>query len=31
MPPRKLYLSDVSGEKWALVAPYLTLLPEDAR
>jgi len=28
--PRKSYPSDVSDEEWALVAPYLTLLPEDA-
>ena len=27
---RKPYLSDVSDEEWALVAPYLALLPEDA-
>lgn len=27
---RKAYPSDVSDEEWALVAPYLTLLPEDA-
>ena len=27
---RKPYLSDVSDEEWALVAPYLTLLAEDA-
>jgi transposase len=27
---RKPYASDVSDEEWALVAPYLTLLPEDA-
>ncbi|GEO17629.1 hypothetical protein MAE02_53250 [Microvirga aerophila] len=27
---RKPYPSDVSDEEWALVAPYLTLLPEDA-
>jgi transposase len=27
---RKPYPSDVSDEKWALVAPYLTLLPEEA-
>lgn len=26
---RKPYLSDVSDEEWALVAPYLTLLAED--
>jgi transposase len=31
MPSRKPYPSDVSDEEWALVAPYLTLLPEDAR
>jgi transposase len=28
---RKPYPSDVSDEEWALVAPYLTLLPEDSR
>ena len=27
---RKPYLSDVSDEEWALVAPYLALLPENA-
>jgi len=27
---RKAYPSDVSDDEWALVAPYLTLLPEDA-
>ena len=27
---RKPYPSDVSDDEWALVAPYLTLLPEDA-
>src|SRR5688572_23662687 len=27
---RKPYPSDVSEEEWALVAPYLTLLPEAA-
>ena len=27
---RKPYPSDVCDEEWALVAPYLTLLPEDA-
>ena len=27
---RKLYPSDVSNDEWALVAPYLTLLPESA-
>jgi hypothetical protein len=26
----KTYPSDVSDEEWALVAPYLSLLPEDA-
>jgi transposase len=31
MPARKPYPSDVSDEEWVLVAPYLTLLPEDAR
>ena len=29
-PARKPYPSDVSDEEWALVAPCLTLLPEDA-
>src|SRR5919199_6828206 len=29
-PSRKPYPSDVSDDEWALVAPYLTLLPEDA-
>src|SRR5438270_7428818 len=29
-PARKPYPSDVSDEEWALVAPYLTLLREDA-
>jgi transposase len=28
--PRKPYPSDVSDEEWALVAPYLPLLPEEA-
>jgi transposase len=28
---RKAYPSDVSDEEWALVAPYLTLMTEDAR
>jgi transposase len=28
MTARKPYPSDVSDEEWALVAPYLTLLPE---
>ena len=27
---RKPYPSDVSEDEWALVAPYLTLLPEEA-
>ncbi len=27
---RKAYLSDVSDEEWAFVAPYLTLMKEDA-
>ena len=27
---RKPYPSDVTDEEWALVAPYLTLLPETA-
>ena len=27
---RKSYPSDVSDDEWALVAPYLTLLPENA-
>jgi transposase len=27
---RKSYPSDVSGDEWALVVPYLTLLPEEA-
>ena len=31
MDARKLYSSDVSDDEWALVAPYLTLLPETAR
>lgn len=30
MRARKPYPSNVSDEEWALVAPYLTLLPEDA-
>jgi transposase len=30
MPARKPCPSDVSDEEWALVAPYLTLLPEGA-
>ena len=29
-PTRKPYSSDVSDEEWALVAPYLALLPEEA-
>src|SRR5215208_3394037 len=28
--PRKPYPSDVSDEEWAFVAPYLTLMAEDA-
>jgi transposase len=28
--PRKTYPSDVNDEEWALVAPYLTLMTEDA-
>ncbi len=31
MSSRKPYPSDVSDDEWALVAPYLTLLSEDAR
>jgi transposase len=31
MSTRKPYPSDVSDDEWALVAPYLALLPEDAR
>jgi hypothetical protein len=31
MSSRKPYPSDVSDEEWALVAPYLPLLPEEAR
>ena len=27
---RKAYPSDVSDEEWAFVAPYLTLMSEDA-
>ena len=27
---RKAYPSDVSDEEWALIAPYLTLMSEDA-
>ena len=30
MSTRKPYPSDVSEEEWAFVAPYLTLLSEDA-
>lgn len=30
MQSRHAYPSDVSDEEWALVAPYLTLLPETA-
>ena len=28
--PRKAYPSDVSDDEWALIAPYLILLPETA-
>ena len=28
--PDKPYPRDVSDEEWALAAPYLALLPEDA-
>ena len=28
--PRKPYPSDVSDEEWAFVAPYLTLMTEEA-
>ncbi|MBC9210143.1 IS5/IS1182 family transposase, partial [Roseomonas aerophila] len=31
MSSRKPYPSDVSDDEWALVAPYLTLLSEDAQ
>jgi hypothetical protein len=27
---RKAYPSDVSGDEWAFVGPYLTLMREDA-
>src|SRR5215475_4990325 len=30
MDTRSPYQTDVSDEEWAFVAPYLTLLPEDA-
>jgi transposase len=30
MDTRTPYPTDVSDEEWAFVAPYLTLLPEDA-
>ncbi|HEY7020151.1 MAG TPA: IS5/IS1182 family transposase, partial [Ktedonobacterales bacterium] len=30
MDTRTPYPTDVSDEEWTLVAPYLTLLPEDA-
>ncbi len=30
MPNRKPYLTDVSDEEWAFVAPYLALVREDA-
>lgn len=29
-PSRKPYPTDVSDDEWAFVAPYLTLLSEDA-
>lgn len=29
-PTRTPYLSDVSDDEWAFVAPYLTLMTEDA-
>jgi transposase len=29
-PSRTPYPSDVSDDEWAFVAPYFTLLPEDA-
>ncbi|WP_165694164.1 transposase [Teichococcus deserti] len=29
MSVRKPYPPDISDEEWALVAPYLTLLPEE--
>ena len=30
VPARKPYPTDVSDEEWAFVAPYLTLMTEDA-
>ena len=30
IPTRKPYPTDVSDEEWAFVAPYLTLMTEDA-
>ncbi|HEX3054109.1 MAG TPA: IS5/IS1182 family transposase, partial [Aggregatilineaceae bacterium] len=30
MSKRKSYPSDVSDDEWAFVAPYLTLMSEDA-
>ena len=30
LPPRKPYPTDVSDDEWAFVAPYLTLMTEDA-
>ncbi len=30
MAARKPYISDVPDDEWALVAPYLMLLPEGA-
>jgi transposase len=29
-PTRKPYVSDVGDDEWAFVAPYLTLMTEDA-
>jgi transposase len=29
-PPRRPYPSDISDDEWAFVAPYLTLMREDA-
>ena len=31
MTARKPYPSDVSDDEWALVVPYLTLLPQSAK
>ncbi|MBI5959077.1 MAG: IS5/IS1182 family transposase, partial [Chloroflexi bacterium] len=30
MSERKAYPSDVSDDEWAFIAPYLTLMSEDA-